>query len=81
MSFPAGQNPPDKASRPSPAASIVQVPGANAVLVANPADRAIYFYKEGMAAPLGHFRNYNREPRAVLVVDRSLQERSARGVD
>jgi YVTN family beta-propeller protein len=75
-SFPAGQHPPDKASRPSPADSIVQAPGANAVLVANPADRVVYFYKEGMAAPMGHFSNYKREPRAVLVVDRSLRERS-----
>jgi hypothetical protein len=76
VDFPAGQNPPGKASRPSPADSIVQAPGANAVLVANPGDRAVYFYKEGMAAPLGHFSNYMREPRAVLVVDRSLRERS-----
>jgi hypothetical protein len=36
----------------------------------------VYFYKEGMAAPMGHFSNYKREPRAVLVVDRSLRERS-----
>jgi YVTN family beta-propeller protein len=76
VSFPAGQNPPNKASRTSLADSIVQAPGANAVLVANPADRAVYFYKEGMAAPMGHFSNYKREPRAVLVVDRSLRERS-----
>jgi YVTN family beta-propeller protein len=76
VSFPAGQSPPNKASRPSPADSIMQAPGANAVLVANPADRAVYFYKEGMAAPMGHFSNYKREPRAVLVVDRSLRERS-----
>jgi DNA-binding beta-propeller fold protein YncE len=75
-SFPAGQNPPGQASRPSPAHSIVQAPGANAVLVANPADQAVYFYKEGLPAPMGHFRNYSREPRAVLVVDRSLRERS-----
>ena len=80
VDFPAGQYAPARASRPSLADSIVRAPGAHAVLVANPADRAIYFYKEGMAAPMGHFRNYNREPRAVLVVDRSLQERSARGV-
>jgi len=71
---PGGQNPLGKVSRPSPAASIVRAPGATAVLVANPADRAIYFYKEGMAAPMGSFSNYDREPRAVLVIDRSLKE-------
>jgi YVTN family beta-propeller protein len=76
VDFPGGQNPFGKISRPSPADAIVEAPGENAVLVANPADKAIYFYKEGMAAPMGNFSNYSREPRAVLVVDRSLRERS-----
>ena len=54
--------------------SIVGAPDGLAVLVANPGDRAIYYYKEGMAAPMGGFNNYSREPRAVLVIDRSLRE-------
>lgn len=61
---------------PALADAIVPVPGENAMLVANPADHAIYFYKEGMAAPMGTFATYSRRPRAVLVVDRSLQERA-----
>jgi hypothetical protein len=80
VDFPGGQHPPGAGRRASRADSIVRAPGANAVLVANPADRMIYYYKEGMAAPMGGFRNYDREPRAVLVVDRSLKERSDRGV-
>lgn len=59
--------------------SIVRAPGSNAVLVANPTDRAVYFYKEGMASPMGTFKNYGREPRAVLAVDRSLRERGTAG--
>lgn len=55
--------------------AIVQAPGASAVLVANPGDKMIYYYKEGMAAPMGSFRNYGRQPAAVMVVDRSLRER------
>ena len=74
VDFPGGQSPFGAGSMPSPADSIVQAPGANAVLIANPADRTIYFYMEGMAAPMGNFFNYSREPRAVLVVDRSLTE-------
>lgn len=74
VDFPGGQHPSGQMSRPSPADSIVQAPGANAVLVANPKDKSIYFYKEGMAAPMGNFSNYSREPRAVTVVDRSLRE-------
>ncbi|HYG64139.1 MAG TPA: cytochrome D1, partial [Thermoanaerobaculia bacterium] len=74
VDFPGGQNPPGKTPMPSVADGIVQAPGAAAVLVANPMDKVIYFYKEGMAAPMGHFRNYGRIPRAVMVLDRSLRE-------
>lgn len=73
--FPGGQHPPGAMPHPSPADSIVRAPGEPAVLVANPVDKAIYFYKEGMAAPMGSFQNYSREPRALMVVDRSLKER------
>ena len=74
VDFTGGQHPPGLMTAPTPAMGIVQAPGATAVLVANPRDRAIYFYKEGMAAPMGSFRNYSRQPRAVAVVDRSLRE-------
>jgi len=72
--FPGGQHPMGYVSRSSPADSIVQAPGENAVLAANPGDKSIYYYMEGMAAPMGNFSNYGREPRAVLVVDKSLLE-------
>jgi YVTN family beta-propeller protein len=74
IDFPGGNHPPGKTPAPTPAPGIVLAPGAQAVLVANPLDQAIYYYKEGMAAPMGHFRNYGRVPRAVMVVDRSLRE-------
>lgn len=45
-----------------------------AMLVVGPADATIYYYMEGMAAPMGSFRNYGHSPRAVEVIDRSLQE-------
>jgi DNA-binding beta-propeller fold protein YncE len=61
-------------SRSALADSMVAAPGETAVVVANPSDKAIYFYMEGMAAPMGTFGNYDREPRAVLVLDRSLRE-------
>jgi hypothetical protein len=71
--FPGGQHPLGMISRYTPADSIVQIPGEDAVLVANPADKSVYYYQEGMAAPRGQFSNYEREARAVLVVDRSLK--------
>jgi YVTN family beta-propeller protein len=74
VDFPGGQSRPGDASIPSLADSIVEAPGGGAVLVANDKDRAVYFYKEGMAAPVGQFDNYGHNPRAVLAVDRSLKE-------
>ena len=75
VDFPGGQNPPGKMSRPCWATSMIQAPGASAMLVANATDQAVYYYKEGMAAPMGTFKTYSCEPLAVMVVDRSLRER------
>jgi YVTN family beta-propeller protein len=75
VKFPGGQNAPaDAPGEGSVADVIVPAPEGNSVLVANPADRVIYYYSEGMAAPMGSFQNYRRNPRAVMVVDRSLRE-------
>jgi YVTN family beta-propeller protein len=73
--FPGGQKPPGLSSDLAFADVIVPAPEPNSVLVANPADQAIYYYMEGMLAPMGSFNNYRREPKAVLIVDRSLRER------
>lgn len=73
--FPGGQTAPAQSPvEASIADIIVPAPEGNSVLVANPADRVIYYYSEGMAAPMGSFQNYRRNPRAVMVVDRSLRE-------
>ena len=72
--FPGGQAAPRKGSEPVHAASIVLAPEGNAVIIANPVDKSLYYYTEGMAAPMGDFQNYRREPLAALVVDRSLRE-------
>jgi YVTN family beta-propeller protein len=77
--FPAGQRAPGESLSRSHAAAIVPAPEEGAVLVANPADKMIYYYTEGMAAPMGSFQNYKRDPRALLVMDNSLRETS-RGV-
>jgi YVTN family beta-propeller protein len=72
--FPGGQGAPGKGPAPVRADSIVLAPEGNAVIVANPVDKVLYYYSEGMAAPMGNFQNYRREPLAVMVVDRSLRE-------
>lgn len=74
VDFTGGQTPPGKMAETTPADGIVQAPGASAVLVANYLDQAIYYYKEGMAAPMGSFKNYGKSPRALVVIDRTLRE-------
>jgi YVTN family beta-propeller protein len=77
--FPAGQKAPAESRSTSIADAIAPAPDDGSVLVANPADKMIYYYTEGMAAPMGSFQNYKRDPRALLIVDNSLRERE-RGV-
>lgn len=77
--FPAGEKPPKQSPASSLADAIVPSPEDSAVLVANPADKMIYYYSEGMAAPMGSFQNYKRDPKALLVLDNSLTE-TASGV-
>jgi YVTN family beta-propeller protein len=73
--FPAGQVAPSEArTRAAAADSIITAPDPNSVLIANVADQQIYYYTEGMAAPMGNLQNYKRDPRAVLIADRSLRE-------
>ena len=71
---PAGQTAPEGAGQLAAAEAITPAPEGGSVLIANPADQTIYYYTEGMAAPMGSFQNYRREPRGVMVVDRSLRE-------
>ena len=77
--FPAGQKAPKESAANSMANAIVPAPEEGAVLVANPSDKMIYYYTEGMAAPMGSFQNYRRIPKALLVLDNGLRE-TARGV-
>ena len=77
--FPAGQKAPKESATYSPANAIVPAPEEGSVIVANPADKMIYYYTEGMAAPMGSFQNYRRVPKALLVLDNGLRE-TARGI-
>ena len=72
--IPGGQAAPDRSGPGSLALSIVPAPEGGSALISNPTDKTIYYYSEGMAAPMGSFQNYKREPRAVTVVDRSIRE-------
>lgn len=53
---------------------ISPTPEGNAVMIGNTPDSTIYYYVEGMMAPMGSFSNYKRRPHAVMLLDRSLSE-------
>jgi YVTN family beta-propeller protein len=53
---------------------IQPTPEGNAAMIANTPDQMIYYYVEGMMAPMGTFTNYKRRPHALLILDRSLSE-------
>lgn len=72
--FPAGERAPGYPVANLWVDAIVPAPEDGAVLVANRADKTIYFYTEGMAVPMGSFENYRRDPKGLLVLDTSLRE-------
>jgi len=77
--IPMGTRPPGEYAFPSVADAISPTGEYYTVLAANPAEKIVYYYMEGMVAPMGTFPTYGRVPRAVRVVDRSLRE-TERGV-
>jgi hypothetical protein len=73
--IPAGQRPPGAAAEISMADSIVpSVKQAAAAYIVNQAEGTVSYYMEGMGAPMGSFRNYGHETRAITIVDRSISE-------
>ena len=73
--IPAGQRPPGVAADISMADSIVpSVKQAAAAYIVNQAEGTVSYYMEGMGAPMGSFRNYGHETRAITIIDRSLAE-------
>ncbi|HEX6623868.1 MAG TPA: YncE family protein [Pyrinomonadaceae bacterium] len=53
---------------------IATTPEGNAAMIANTPDGMIYYYVEGMMAPMGTLSNYKRRPHAAMILDRSLAE-------
>lgn len=73
--FPAGQNPPGAGEGVLAPTMVASLDGDSA-FVANPADKRIYYYQEGMAAPMLSMEGYGKTPVAVMVLDRSIHETS-----
>lgn len=73
--IPAGQRAPGAVAGISIADSIVpSVKQAASAYIVNQSEGTVSYYMEGMGAPMGSFRNYGHEARAIEIVDRSLAE-------
>ncbi len=71
----AGQKPPSALPAEIGVADMIATtPEGNAAMIANAPDGMIYYYVEGMMAPMGTLSNYKRRPRAAMILDRSLAE-------
>jgi len=73
--FAAGTFPPGQVMDISIADAMVPAAQDAAVLVVSPGDATVYYYMEGMNAPMGAFRNYGHKPRAVQIANRALKEK------
>jgi len=75
--IPSGQSAPGVVAGISIADSIIPaVKQAAAAYIVNQGEGTVSYYMEGMGAPMGNFRNYGHEARAIEIVDRSLAEAS-----
>lgn len=75
VSVQAGRQPASASPQDIGVADMIQpTPAGNSVMIANAPDMTLYYYVEGMMAPMGTFQNYKRRPRALMLLDRSLSE-------
>jgi len=75
MNIQAGRLAPNAlASEIGVADMIAATPEGNSVMIANAPDQMIYYYVEGMGAPIGTLDNYKRKARGLMLIDRSLAE-------
>ena len=72
--FPAGEKQVAATIGDTLATSMVAVPGEASMLLASPAEHAIHYYHEGMAAPTDSFDDFGHQPVALALIDRSLRQ-------
>lgn len=71
----AGRTSPDRqAGADGDRAMVATTPDDAAVMIANPADRSVAYYQEGMMATSGSLSTDGRVPRGILIWNRSLRE-------
>lgn len=72
--FQAGDRPPKDAPRLLPSDLFATAVTEAATLVVSPGDANVFYYMEGMNAPMGSFGNYGHRPLSAIVADRTIKE-------
>lgn len=74
--FEAGERPPADSPHLLPTELFATAVTEAATLVVSPGDATVYYYMEGMNAPMGSFGNYGHRPLSALIADRTIKEAS-----
>ncbi|WP_300392644.1 YncE family protein [Henriciella sp.] len=74
LGYAAGERAPAESPSLLPADMFAPAVTEAATLTVSPGDATVYYYMEGMNAPMGNFRNYGHRPLAALVADRTIKE-------
>lgn len=74
VSIGAGTHSPIDVTEAMSGHAIVRAPDGSSAFVANPSEKEIYYYSEGMMVPTGTLDTYSRSARGLLVIDHSLKE-------
>lgn len=76
LSFAAGTRAPDETKTLLPSNLFATAVTEAALLAVSPSDATVFYYMEGMNAPMGSFRNYGHRPMSVMIADRTIRETS-----
>lgn len=72
--FQAGDRPPADSPMLLPSDLFASAVTEAATMVVSPGDANVYYYMEGMNAPMGSFGGYGHRPLSAMVVDRTIKE-------
>ncbi|MFN4025644.1 MAG: YncE family protein, partial [Hyphomonas sp.] len=72
--FQAGDRPPADSPMLLPSDLFASAVTEAATMVVSPGDANVYYYMEGMNAPMGSFGGYGHRPLSAMVADRTIKE-------
>ncbi len=74
--FEAGDRPPKDSPQLLPSDLFATAVTEASTIIVSPGDANVFYYMEGMNAPMGSFGNYGHRPVSAIVADRTIKEAS-----